>query len=499
MQTTDRELFKELVVQASSSTAAFCLLFFREHFDRPFCDMHKQIFGLIDDETCLRKLLLAPRGMGKTTLFSLGYTARKACFGLKRHVVIISNTLDQSLDQLETLKQEIETNELLEQAFGDLRGPIWREDRIQLANGCHIIARGAGQQIRGKKKGKDRPDLIVGDDLEDPEMVMSQERRAKFKKWFFSDLMRAGKDSGQSCEIAVVGTLLHEDALLAGLMRDPGWRLLHLEAFDDNLEPTWPDFMSKEQVRALYDEYERQGLLDVLYQEYRNIIASPENRAFRAFHRYGIGSQMFQMVERQLNERSIPSCVIVDPARTDNPMSDYSAIGGVAFDLVAGSIFYHRFKHMKELPEVVLRAAFEMAVQMRTPLIFVEEDGLNKWLVTAAKSLVMQFYQQTGVMLEIRPIKSGGRNKEMRIGKLAPLVNSGMAHFNEDETQPIMEQLKAFPRSKYDDASDMAAYALELLGETGGWSYQDDDFPVKEQADPLEKLTSWTPEEVCVI
>lgn len=48
------------------------------------------------------------------------------------------------------------------------------------------ITKGAEQKIRGLKWNNKRPDLIICDDLENDEIVLNKERRAKFKRWFYA-------------------------------------------------------------------------------------------------------------------------------------------------------------------------------------------------------------------------------------------------------------------------------------------------------------------------
>ena len=60
-----------------------------------------------------------------------------------------------------------------------------------------------------------RPGLIVGDDMENDEIVMNRDRRLKFKRWFYGALLPALSDKGK---IRLVGTILHLDSLLENLM-----------------------------------------------------------------------------------------------------------------------------------------------------------------------------------------------------------------------------------------------------------------------------------------
>jgi hypothetical protein len=65
------------------------------------------------------------------------------------------------------------------------------------------------------------------------------------------------------------------------LLEDPDWASVRLEICDDDLKSKWPDFMTDEEVRKLYESFKRRGQLDVFYREYRNIPISTETATFK--------------------------------------------------------------------------------------------------------------------------------------------------------------------------------------------------------------------------
>ncbi|MDO8944483.1 MAG: phage terminase large subunit, partial [Desulfobacterales bacterium] len=99
--------------------------------------------------------------------------------------------------------------------------PVWRSDQIITRNGVKIQAAGAGQKLRGLRHGSYRPDLVIGDDLENDESVESPEQRRKLESWFFKALMKIGQPD---TVYIVVGTILHHESLLQHLLDKPGWK-----------------------------------------------------------------------------------------------------------------------------------------------------------------------------------------------------------------------------------------------------------------------------------
>jgi hypothetical protein len=131
-----------------------------------------------------------------------------------------------------------------------------------------IQAKGSEQKVRGIKWGGKRPDLIVCDDLENDEIVMNPERRAKFARWFMNALIPCGSDT---CSIRVVGTILHLDSMLQRILDDPTWKHLFYQAEDGNFENIlWPEQYSAERLKGIYRGYKAQGDTEGYAQEYRN-------------------------------------------------------------------------------------------------------------------------------------------------------------------------------------------------------------------------------------
>ena len=116
-----------------------------------------------------RLVVEAFRGFAKTTIGEEGMLL-KAAFGEFRYGVVLGNTYSMAAARLSSIKREIDRNRYLHALFGELRGPVWREDRIELSTGVVIQAVGARQSMRGAKE-ESRPDVGLIDDREDQDWV----------------------------------------------------------------------------------------------------------------------------------------------------------------------------------------------------------------------------------------------------------------------------------------------------------------------------------------
>jgi hypothetical protein len=66
------------------------------------------------------------------------------------YAVIVCATVERAVQHLDSIKHEIESDEVIEEVFGDQRGETWQQTRITLANGVCIDAIGASQNTRGR-------------------------------------------------------------------------------------------------------------------------------------------------------------------------------------------------------------------------------------------------------------------------------------------------------------------------------------------------------------
>ena len=224
--------------------------------------------------------IAAPRGHAKSTALTHDFGLANVLFRVEPHVLIVSATEELSLGHLGDMAKELRDNDELREAFlidkflVDSKGEIIVRCKLQQGEihpyEFRMIARGAGQKLRGLKWNGRRPGLILCDDMEEDEQVENTDRRAKFRKWVMRALLPLGR---RGCKIRWHGTILHEDAMLARIMKDPTWvsRLYKAhEAFDDFSNILWPEMWSEERLVAVRNGFLAQGDPAGYSQEYLN-------------------------------------------------------------------------------------------------------------------------------------------------------------------------------------------------------------------------------------
>lgn len=117
------------------------------------------------------------------------------------------------------LRRELESNMLLKNDLGPFKEDNeWGSSSLVFSRlNARITAISSEQSMRGLRHNQHRPDLIIGDDVEDLASTKTREGRNKTYQWLTSEVIPAGD---RETRLVIVGNLLHEDSLLMRLKED---------------------------------------------------------------------------------------------------------------------------------------------------------------------------------------------------------------------------------------------------------------------------------------
>lgn len=189
-----------------------------KHETAPF---QKEIIRMTEDENLKNLFIVAFRGSAKSTLMTMSYVLW-SILGIqqKKCVIIASQTAQQAKMHLLNIKRELENNPVLKNDLGPFReeNSPWGMSMLVFPQyDAMIIPLSTEQSIRGNRFGQHRPDLIIGDDLEDDSSVRTKESRDKTYDWLKNEVFPAGD---KNTRVIIVGNLLHEDSLLMRLKQE---------------------------------------------------------------------------------------------------------------------------------------------------------------------------------------------------------------------------------------------------------------------------------------
>jgi predicted phage terminase large subunit-like protein len=225
----------------------------------------------------------APRGHAKSTALTHDFGLATALFRVEDYIIIVSATEDLAIQHLGDIATELRENEDLIRDFqiDKLETDAKTDIIVRFKDGhkCRFLAKGSGQKMRGIKWNGKRPGLILCDDLEEDEQVENRDRRLKFGRWFRRALLPCLRKGGK---VRMHGTILHEEALLARVIRGAeaaggrvrkSWKTLLFKAhaaFDDFTQILWPEQFSEARLREIQNEFVSDGDAAGYSQEYLN-------------------------------------------------------------------------------------------------------------------------------------------------------------------------------------------------------------------------------------
>ncbi|NVM78892.1 putative phage terminase large subunit-like protein [Duganella sp. SG902] len=228
---------------AFASFRKFAQTYFPHYIKHDPATLHDYLFDrfqeVVDNEIGDHEAVAAPRGHAKSTIITQIGTLWCICTGRKRYPLIVMDALDQALPMLEAIKAELEFNPRLLMDFPEAtgQGRVWQVGVIVTKNDVKVEVFGSGKKIRGRRHGPYRPDLIIGDDLENDENVRSPEQRDKLLSWVNKSLLSLGA-ADDSMDVFIIGTILHYDSVLSRLIGNRLWRGVKFRAVEQ-----WPDRM----------------------------------------------------------------------------------------------------------------------------------------------------------------------------------------------------------------------------------------------------------------
>ena len=461
-----------LAAQCISSTRSTAEICFPFRFKVPFAPLHSEVFDALDDPYCKKLLIEAPRGFGKTSIVQLAFPAKEIAARNANFIIQLSCTSHQATTHSENLKRELAQNPRYVSLFGSMESESWAKDvwiannvSTSCPNGTMVLPRSYGQQVRGLLNGNYRPDRFIVDDFEDAESVHSEDQRAKRKEYFFADVM-GSVEVNDPYRFIVVGTLLHDDSLLANLAADSSWRYIHLEICDENLRSNWPARFSDAQIAELFRNFSDQGLEDVFYREYRNLPFAPGTKPF--------SREMFQYHDpAQLNMRLLEHFIIIDPAKTSSPTSCDTAIICVGFSSVLQRFYVQDLVASKLHPDETAHTACEMALKWNAHYIGIEKTGSGEYATWPLENYirtrglpfqVMELNARRGPSQYI-PAGSKRPGKDSRISAaLVPLYRQGFISHNSkcEALQQLERQLLDYPTGRRIDIPDALSYCVGM-------------------------------------
>lgn len=387
-------------------------------------------------------------------------------------ILYIAASKGDAMPHVESIKAELENNELLQAIYGYLvpanNAPSrkWTSTHIETANGVNLVARGRNKG-RGVNIKNKRPTKIIVDDAEDDEMVRNPDRRAQFHDWLYNVIFPS-LDAERGF-IKMIGTNIHEMCEVNAFYKKHGG--IFRRAME-NGKSIWPSRFTEQKI----EEIKRKIGTRAFNREYMNNPTSDDEAKIR---REWIEKGYYVMLDPQFTYEAV---IYIDPQAGLSQKADEYALscvyrqkGGMhryVVEQMAG-----RISQMDQAREVVRMWLRHKRI---TRLVGVEKV-LNQTAVYQtlldwkAKKINLNppdavqgdpdWIDESDRNMPLTAHSPNGKDKVARLEMFEPDFERGEIHLRQ-EMEELAHQLMFTVGSgkEHDDRADSLVGALELVG-----------------------------------
>lgn len=301
-------------------------------FSEAHLDMAEHALAWMDPRPRLDGWVL-PRNLGKSTWLFRILPLWALAHGHRRFFLAVSLTSDQAELHLAAIRGDLARNARLLADFPELarrRGPGGSDTkRTVTMSGATIAARGLGGSALGIKSDDDRPDLIVGDDLEPDEAHHTAERKRKIESLVVNSVLPMGDESAAVAlagTTTMAGSLMHDVVKAALPAGDPDRAVAPWIAAKGLRPHYWPPIVDEgtERERSLWPQ---RWTVEQLREHRRT---APQDYALNLANRpeeAGVRGYWTRDLIRYDPRRQIVRRILyADVATTNNRRSDLTAL-----------------------------------------------------------------------------------------------------------------------------------------------------------------------------
>lgn len=442
-QTTQKQVTQSKYRRHMASTlTGFCLVYLPHYFTKEPADFHRELLELLENKKLQFLAIEGFRGSAKSSLAALALVLWSALEGKAHFILPINETDDVTKLTIHNIREELEHNELIKLDYGDMivkakSGNLtaFNEKNILLANGCRIMGRSRGQKIRGLRHKEYRPDLVIGDDIEEVDKVQKKEYRDKTENWLRGTVIPAIEELNG--RLIVLGNKLHVDAIMERLKNHKmfKYRAYPLIIGEEKWENcTWKGKYPNQ--KSLDDQKDKVGVT-MWMREYLLKVVPPDGQ---------IVKHEWIQTYKTLPERITKTGVGVDLAISEKETADYTTmVGGVAtienghpkIYILPNPVNKHLTFHETLQQMISLKTAYKI---YSPPTFYIEDVAYQKAAIQEARRKMI-------IVKEMR----AGSDKRARLESVASFIQNGTILFPEKGCEQLLTQMLFMGVESHDD------------------------------------------------
>lgn len=396
-----------------------------------------------------------PRGHLKSWIVTQGWSIQRILENPDIRILIVNAVEGNATKMLRYIRTQLTRGSMLSKFYGGFETDVWSQEEL-IVRQRKIASVAPTIMVAGLQKTltSQHFDIIIADDLVEPDNVRTKEQRDKVYEFYLSlfDLLEPNG------KMVVIGTRYHQDDLYSRILEDHklngGWSNFIRNCWKPGGEWKEPLFPEKHTVQSLRAIYSKPGGKYHFSAQYMNNPIDPESADFK---------QEWIKFYDPMTPHPASLYMTVDPAISLSRDADYTAmlVGGQFQDRTIRVVDY---VHKRMLPNELVDEVFRMVEKWNLHRIGLETFAFQKTL----KYDIQNEQRRRNKFFSIDElgkrsgIKENVISKEARIRRLQPLFEQGLFELRKDMAD-LVDELLAFPRGKHDDLIDCAAWMLDYL------------------------------------
>lgn len=433
----------------------------RMSFSEVHDDWFDQMTGWIPKPTtprAWRKAFVAPRSMGKSTMWFLIAPCWAGAHGHSKFCAAFADSAGQSEQHLATFKAELATNELLRRDFPEFCTPSRRpggqtesdnRSMMKMSSGFVFAAKGVDSASLGLKSGADRPDTLIFDDIE-PSAANYSPFQAEKR---LSTITDALLPLNEMARVAVVGTVTMPQSIIHQLVKtvttkddhaqwisDEKFRTFYYQPIvvdgDGVRRSVWPEKWPLEFLESI--EHTRAYMLNYLNDPMGNE-----------------GGYWTADDIRYEEAGDLAWCMLsIDPAVTSKTSSDGTGMAVVGYSVTRKKTYVLHAEAIKTTGQGIKQRAEQLlSIYPQVGLVYIETNqGGDLW-----KDLL------SSLPVNLKTVHQSIKKEVRAASALSEYQRGKVFH---DHPLPIAEQqMVAFPRAVNDDVVDAIGAAVTYFAE----------------------------------
>lgn len=449
---------RELRLEVGKTLPGFEMIYLPHYLGLPMAEFHPEMLRLLSDWSVTRLSIAGFRGSTKSTNAGLALPIFAALNGLSKFIIPINETADVSAVTMANIRQELEYNPLIVQDFGHLITSTGvqkkkTETNLVLANGVRVMGISRGQKIRGLRHYQYRPDLIIGDDIEERRKLKSKDYRDETEAWIRGDVLQGMDKKGR---FILINNMLHSDSIVARLKKDPSFTNREYPLLDANGKCTWPALYPTPEA---IEKVKRDAGHTAWLREYQLKVVAPEGQIIKEedIHYY-------DAIEGSVTRTVVGGDLAISMKAT----ADYTAlVPGVATilkldDQSEGRPRIHVLPpthgrmDLHGLSNTVKALSASLAGIYSVPMFYLEDVQYQKAAILELQRL----------SLNVTGIKAGA-DKAARLSTVAMFIKNGTVVFPRTGCEELLAELLGFGVEEHDDLVDALVYMILAITSTG--------------------------------